>query len=282
MTSLLTKEIIEWFKKEHGRKWVSDNKLVSWSRKLGIELNHDGRLNEEELFHLFVLAVLWNNEPTYRADKGEGVFKDIKGEYTLSNFREAVNNRQIEARLEQIAIQDIQNRRVFDLLMFIAMGGNVWTGIKQILNSPEIGDRHSDLIRIKKLWGIFNNPRRGAYLTVKTFLIFREIRIQFRNTGRYQYHPIVCCVPDYHVREALKELDVLHEIKKDLNSLLTVSEIVAEHFCKEPYELYDLPLFFWHKYKFQHQNNLIAPGDESQDLFEQIEKLIRGEEDEPG
>jgi len=242
-------ELIDWFTKRHG-EWVQDNKLISWAEKLGIKLNHDGMLDEEELFRLFVLAILWNNSPTYPAEKGERVFKNIKDEYTLSNFRDATYNCQLKERLKQISLVTIQNFHIFNLLMFIANENNVRAEIRQILTSPKIGDKESDLKRLRQLWDIFNNTRKDAYLTVKTFLIFREIRIQFRDAGKYQYHPAICCVPDSNVRKALAKLGLIQDAeKKDFHNLVIASRIVAEHFCKDPYELYDLPLFFWHKEK---------------------------------
>jgi hypothetical protein len=93
-----------------------------------------------------------------------------------------------------------------------------------------------------------SRPYNGeAYLTVKAFLIFRELRIQFRDSGKYQYHPIICCTPDRHVRRALKALRLLDNTSHDMNNLIHASEIVAKHFCTDRYELYDLPLFFWNR-----------------------------------
>ena len=243
-----TEEIIKWFIREHS-DWVEDKSLVSWAGKLGIKLNHNGRLSEDELFRLFVLASLWNNKPTCRAERGEETFRRIRGEYTLRNFREASQNSNVRNQLEILADKTIGNIKIFNLLDFIAREDN-WKLIKQILTLPTIGDKHDDQKRLKKLWMLVNDPSKGAYLTVKLFLIFREIRIQFRNTGRYKYHPAICCVPDSHVRGALAELDLIGSPEPhDLESLIRFSEIVAGHFCREPYELYDLPLFFWHKNK---------------------------------
>jgi len=241
-------KIIDWFTRTYG-EWALDNKLVSWAEKLGIRLNRDGMLDEEELFRLFVLALLWNNPPTYTAEKGEKVFKNIKEEYTLSNFRKAAHNYMIKDRLEQIALVTIQNLHIFNLLMYIANENEVWVEIRRILMSPKIGDVESDLRRLRQLWGIFKYVKKGAYLTVKTFLIFREIRIQFRETGKYQYHPAICCVPDSHVRSALVKLGLIKDATETgLQSLADCSRIVAKYFCRDPYELYDLPLFFWHKF----------------------------------
>ena len=41
-------EIIEWFMREHS-DWVDDKSLVSWARRLGIELNRNGMLDEDGL-----------------------------------------------------------------------------------------------------------------------------------------------------------------------------------------------------------------------------------------
>ena len=239
-------EIIEWFMREHS-DWVDDKSLVSWARRLGIELNRNGMLDEDGLFRLFVLASLWNNTPTRHAERGEMVFKEIKDEYTLWNFREASHNSSMKDQLMTLAKETIGNRGIFNLLDFIAREDN-WEFIKWILTFAKIGDKHSDLKRLKKLWMLANNPPRGACLKVKLFLIFREIRIQFRNTNGYRYHPAICCVPDYHVRMALADLGLIENPNRhDLESYIRFSEIVAEHFCRKPYELYDLPLFLWHK-----------------------------------
>jgi len=123
------------------------------------------------------------------------------------------------------------------------------------LTFPKIGDKESDLKRLRQLWAIFNNTRKDAYLTVKTFLIFREIRIQFRDTGKYQYYPAICCVPDSNVRKALAKLGLIQDAeKKDFHNLVIASRIVAEHFCKDPYELYDLSSFFGVKKKIVKSN----------------------------
>jgi hypothetical protein len=137
--------------------------------------------------------------------------------------------------------------------MFIANGAlngeNVWATVKGILESPVIGNEEDDLRRLRELYGIFNPPRYHgqAYPTVKVFLIFREIRTQFRGTGKYQYHPTVCCVPDRNVRRALIRLGILDEIKNDLNNMVEASRRIADAFCTKEHELYDLPLFFWYK-----------------------------------
>lgn len=252
ISNQIVKEVIEWFTKVH-KKWVKDNGLISWAGKLGIELNRNGILDEDQLFHLFVLAVLWNNKPTFRAEKGERVFLDIRKKYTLEKFLKAIKDNSIAVGLRKIASKNIRNSDVFNLLMFIVNGNvdgkPVWAMIKEALNFPNIGHREDDMCRLKQLYGLFN-PRRyegRAYLTVKIFLIFREIRIQFRNSGKYQYHPMICCVPDSHVREALIRLNILGETGSDIDNLLEASDIVAQYFCKESCELYDLPLFLWHK-----------------------------------
>jgi len=242
-------EIAQWFIREYGA-WAKDHKLVSWAEKLGITLNCEGTLDEEELFHLFVLAVLWNNPPTYRTQIGEKIFRKIKDEYTLSNLKVATVFRNKEL-LEHLAFEEIgdlkHTRAILNLLMFIA-SENIWMKIKQILDSPKIGNEECDLERLRHLWDLFNSPRREAYLTIKIFLVFREIRIQFRDTGMYQYHPAICCIPDSHVRKALAKLKLIQDAKRtDFQSLASCSRTVAEHFCRGLYDLYDLPLFFWHK-----------------------------------
>ena len=250
-------EIAEWFIQKHN-EWIENNKLVSWAGKLGINLNSKGKLDEGNLFQLFVLAILWNNKPTYKAEKGEEVFIRIKNEYTLENFKIAAQDNTVEGRLREVASNVIHNPQVYKLLMFIAdgkiNGKNVWVTIKEILESPVIGNEEYDLRRLKELYGIFNPPRYDwqAYFTVKVFLIFREIRIQFRGTGKYQYHPTICCVPDSNVRKALISLGITNEIKNDLNNMIKASRLTAEAFCTEEYELYDLPLFFWYKEKRKH------------------------------
>ena len=252
-----TEEIIKWFIREHS-DWVEDKSLVSWAEKLGIKLNHNGRLSEDELFRLFVLASLWNNTPTFCTEKGEEAFKRIRGEYTLRNFREASHNSNVRDRLKILADKTIGNIGIFSLLDFIAREDN-WKLIKQILTFPTIGDRHDDQRRLKKLWMLINDPPKEACLKVKLFLIFREIRIQFRNTSRYKYHPAICCVPDSHVRMALANLGLIENPKRyDLESYIRFSEIVAEHFCRKPYELYDLPLFFCTKLAVRGLNHKYA------------------------
>jgi len=245
-------QIIDWFIRKHN-KWVQENKLVSWAEKLGIKLNYNGMLDERQLFHLFVLAVLWNSRPTYRVEKGEKVFLDIKDEYALSNFKNALKDNNTRELLKEIAYIKIGNSSVFNILSFIVNGEingkPVWSRIKEILDLGKVGDKNSDVSRLKWLYHIFNptNGRRyyegKAYLTKKIFLIFREIRIQFRASGKYQYHPAICCVPDRHVQQALIKLGILDSERNGVNGFLEVSKIIAEYFCRPPYELYDLPLF---------------------------------------
>ena len=252
MNSYKIDEIVEWFTEAH-REWLQNNRLVSWSEKLGIELNRDGVLDEDQLFHLFVLAVLWNNEPTFKAEEGEQVFLTIKQNYTLENFKKGIENNVVANMLWSTACKVIHNPHIFNLLMFVVNervdNENVWTTVKQIVNLPCFGDRENDVCRLKQLFSVFNPTKYEAYLTVKNFLIFREIRIQFQNTGKYQYHPAICCIPDSNVRKALRELSLLSDIGNDIDSLLRISNMVAEHFCTSSYELYDLPLFLWYKEK---------------------------------
>lgn len=256
MNTCKVEKIIKWFTDEHG-EWIQNKKLVSWAAKLGIKLNLDRRLEDDQLFHLFVLAVLWNNKPTFPAKIGEQVYLKIRHNYTLKNFIEAKHNNNLADTLRNIARSTIANKHVFNLLMYIANGRvneeKVWAKIKQSLNFPVVGNKEDDISRLRWLYGIFN-PRRykgESYLTVKTFLIFREIRIQFRDTGKYQYHPIICCIPDNNVRNALKTLKLLVKTGNGIDGLISVSKIVAEHFCKDIYELYDLPLFLWYKEKIR-------------------------------
>jgi len=256
-------QIINWFLRKH-KEWVRDNKLVPWAEKLGIRLNYNGTLDESQLFHLFVLAVLWNSRPTYRAEKGEEVFLNIKDEYTLSNFRKAPGDDNLWRVLKEIADRKIGNPSVFNILNFVTNGkvNNylVWVRVKEILNSEGMGAKNFDENRLKRFYYIFNpkNEKRyykgDAYLTKKVFLIFREIRIQFRNLGKYQYHPAICCVPDNHVEDAITDPAIFGLISKSekygmerVEWLLKISEKVAELFCKPPYELYDLPIFLAHK-----------------------------------
>lgn len=249
-------QIIDWFVENHN-KWVEENKLVSWAGELGIKLNYNDTLDENALFHLFVLGALWNSRPTYRAEKGEEVFRKIKDTYTLKKFRDAYSNKETRKILIQIAREEIKNEGIFNILNFIANGNvndaQVWANITNLLTSNNIGERDSDVNRLKRLYYLFN-PTTGkryyegqAYLTKKIFLIFREIRIQFKKSGKFQYHLSICCIPDSHVQQALIKLGIPYKEQNKIEELLKVSEIVAEHFCKFPYELYDLPLFFANK-----------------------------------
>ncbi|MEM2129652.1 MAG: hypothetical protein QXZ70_03535 [Candidatus Bathyarchaeia archaeon] len=250
--------IIKWFLEEH-RELVSGNRINSWAETLGIQLNEQGVLSEKGLFELFVLATLWNNPPTYNTEKGAQVFESIKNQYTLTNFKQAETNTTLKNELKKIATSTIGNQGIFDLLNYLT-NETIWNKIKQILNSPKIGEQEADIERLSNLYGLFN-PRRysgGAFLTVKVFLIFRELRIQFRNIEKYQYHPAICCIPDSHVRNALKELGLISDDRIDVKSLISYSQIVAEHFCTGTYELYDLPLFFVHKENCL--NKIIAAG----------------------
>ena len=257
------KKIVEWFVERH-KEWTDDNKLLSWAEKLEINLKRKGKLDDDQLFHLFVLAALWDNKPTYKVEKGEQVFKEIKNDFTLQNFRNAAQNTMTKERLRSIAYDTIQNPKVFNLLMFIANGKlngeSVWVKIRKILESPVIGNKEDGVTRCKQLHQIINQ-RKGemANLSKKLFLIFRELRIQFRRTGKYQYHPAICCVPDSHVQQALLELGLLNKVGRDINHLIKASEIVAEHFCTKGYELYDLPLFLWHREKEQNSQKETGP-----------------------
>ncbi len=245
-------DIIEWFIKKHS-DWVEENKLISWAKKLGIILNNKGKLDEDSLFHLFILGVLWNSPPTYKAEKGEDIFRKIKNTYTLTSFRDAHTNRETREMLIQIAREEIGNKDIFNLLYFVVNGNlenqQCWTNIINILTSKTIGDKDSDVNRLKHLYNLFNSKRSHngkAYLTKKIFLIFREIRIQFMESEKLQYHPSICCIPDNHVQRALGKLGFT-KIKQgyaDIEDLLKASEIVANYFCNSTYELYDLPLFF--------------------------------------
>ncbi len=263
-------QIIDWFVRNHN-EWVKENKLVSWAERLGIKLIHNNTLDENSLFHLFVLGVLWNSRPTYRTQKGEEVFRKIKDTYTLTKFRDAYSNEETRKRLIQTARDEIGNEGIFNVLNFIANGSidnvQIWPEINSILTSENSSYKDFDVSRLKRLYYLINPPNRkrnydgNAYLTKKVFLIFREIRIQFRESGNFQYHPSICCVPDSHVQQALIKLGILDKQQNQIEGLLKVSEIVSEYFCEFPYELYDLPLFFANKENFL-QNILQLKSEE--------------------
>jgi hypothetical protein len=245
--------IAEWFIREY-EEWIKDNKLLSWSEKLRIYLNKDSEIDDTQLFQLFVLAVLWNNGETSNAETGIRVYEEIRDRYTLKNFVNATNNQSLTERLR--AIHPLVDKRIFYLLSFIVngqiQGTSVWTRIKNIINSPNIGVKEDDEIRLTNLYNLFNSLHQrseNAFFTVKTFLIFRELRIQFHALNMYQYHPAICCVPDSHVRRALHYLNLRSDWpeKNRIDNLIATSEVVAEHFCSGKYELYDLPLFQWDK-----------------------------------
>jgi hypothetical protein len=204
-----------------------------------------------------VLASLWNNSPTYRTNKGIEAFQATKTMYTLENFRQAQNDHKLNSELRALAEQEIENTAIFNLLKFIANGdatsGSAWNEIIRILNLSGEGILEYDIDRLQQLNSLFNSGKKyagDAYLRVKLFLVLREIRIQFKTTGQFQFHPAVCCVSDSHVREALQELGFAQNIGSDFGSLIVASKLVADLFCNGTYELYDLPLFFAHKEKF--------------------------------
>lgn len=266
MSAQTCTEIAEWFIKRH-KEWTQENKLVSWAQKLGIVLNDHGTLKHGQLFHLLVLAILWNSKPTYEVEKGVEVFGHIKEKYTLQNFDEAVRNQQLRNELRLLAHDVIGNSAVFNALSFATQGTigaeSVWSRIIMTLEAPEIGSKDHDLRRLRGLYGIFD-PKNGlrqykgkAYLTVKAFLVFRELRIQFRDEKKYQYCPEICCIPDSVVRNALSELDLLDDTGTNLDNLIHASELVAENFCNERYELYDLPLFFRYRKAKRSQNSRV-------------------------
>jgi len=73
MCADVCRRIIGWFEEGY-REWLDGSRLLSRAQKLGIKLERNGVLDEGQLFHLFVLAVLWNSKPTYRAEIGVSVF----------------------------------------------------------------------------------------------------------------------------------------------------------------------------------------------------------------
>ena len=162
---------------------------------MGIRLNCSDTLDEGSLFHLLVLGVLWNSCPTYRVERGEAVFRKIKGSYTLKRFKESHSNTETREILIQKAKKEIKNEAVFNILDFAVNGivnnTQVWTKINDILTSKNSGDGTSDVNRLKHLYYIFNPINEGryyegqAYLTKKVFLIFREIRVQLRNPANF-------------------------------------------------------------------------------------------------
>ncbi len=196
--------------------------------------------------------------------EGEAVFRKIKGSYTLKRFKESHSNTETREILIQKAKKEIKNEAVFNILDFAVNGivnnTQVWTKINDILTSKNSGDGTSDVNRLKHLYYIFNPINEGryyegqAYLTKKVFLIFREIRVQFKKSGKFQYDPSICCVPDKHVEKTVTAIFPINSRpeKNGIEWLLKISERVAEYFCTSSYELYDLPLFFVHKENILH------------------------------
>ncbi len=239
---VIGREITEWFVKEHS-EFVDKNSLKSWASLLGIELQKNGDIDEDGLFHLFVLASLWNNKPTLRTNRGIEAFQAIKDKYTIENFRQAKNDPKLNNELRILASSEIGNSAIFNLLDYIANGdcvqGSVWREIKCILYLSGAGVLDNDTSRLMQLSSLFNgSPRRyagDAYLKVKLFLVFRELRIQFKEAGQFQFHPAICCISDSHVREALQELGLAQNVGTEISSLINASKLVAQIFCTGQY-----------------------------------------------
>lgn len=157
MSSETYNEIAEWFIKRHKER-TQENKLVSWAQTLGIVLNDHGTLKHDQLFHLLVLAILWNSEPTYEVEKGEEIFRHIKEKYTLQGFHEAGRDEPLSNELRILARDVIGNPAVFNALWFATHGTigaeSVWSRIIKTLETPVIGSKEDDLLRLRRLHGI--------------------------------------------------------------------------------------------------------------------------------
>lgn len=63
----------------------------------------------------FILAILCNNKPTYRVKIEKKMFKEIKNQYPIRNFRRAAHDNNMENKLEEIASRVICNVQVYKL-----------------------------------------------------------------------------------------------------------------------------------------------------------------------
>lgn len=214
--------------------WVYDFNIVFNGKKMSLDLNQ-----ENDLFLLFVLASAWSRTGQWEnaaylvahlknSDNGVVDYwlnsenKDYEKE-NRHNLAKILNSKFEVSRVNLSFRED-----TFDSIYILA---NNWDNIKKEL------EKENFLQFMKYLRSIRGLGSRSNRIFIKIPLILRELRCQDIYDdipGEY------CCVPDYRVKTAAKDLGIkLPTLSYNINSLIKVSSKIYSLFG----DLYDIPLF---------------------------------------
>lgn len=236
------------------------NQYSGWVQNLKIQTIDNNEISldlkeEEDLFLLFVLAIVWSRSGHWENsvyfvaylkifDKSSPSFWNIN-----NNIRIELNYRYQAAHeiVEKINNHNTRRKVSFreDIYDSIALLANEWPNIKNTLNeSYNSANFILFMTFIRSIKGLGVKQRQ---ILIKIPLILRELRCQ----NIYPNIPgELCCVPDKRVLDASKKLGIklqspYYKSSENLNSLLDASSKIYYLFG----DLYDLPLFAYEDLK---------------------------------
>jgi len=226
--------------------WVEDFHLIDPNDNIiKLDLN-----NNNDLFLLFVLAVVWSRtgpweNSAYFVSYLKIYKKDTIGYWTNElNVKKEEENREKEAKNISDELRGIKPRKKIsfrkDIYFSIHLLANNWT---QILSKLEESEKAKDFEIFMDFLRSINGLGVGQKkILIKIPLILRELRCQsvFSNISGD-----LCCVPDARVKEAGKSLNIKIPVASNLDNLKKSSAKIYRLFG----DLYDLPLFAYEDLK---------------------------------
>jgi len=220
--------------------WVNDFKLKDLNNnKIILDLK-----KENDLFLLFVLAVVWSRTGQWENSAFFVSYLKVSGKDSVSfwaydtNYLEESDKRKINAERIFNQLSGIIPRKKInfreDIFNSIHLLANKWSEILLKLNESEKENNYNIFISfIRNIEGLGVGNKK---IMIKIPLILRELRCQniYSNIpGEY------CCVPDARVIDTCKEIGISISNATSLEYLLRSSTKIYSLFG----DLYDLPLF---------------------------------------
>ena len=259
----MANRVSEWFCAEYPSLLkVGLQEYRGWTKDI-LNLNH-----EEDIFKLITLAINWNTNISWEIGLATFELLNEEGFLYANELRDLQNAEGVKQRIESESFKDVLSLRIrtiqkrpyakpreinggprrswVDAYHVAAINWDRirgWMKIDEIElgHTPEI-DGNKLIENLENLFRINADGKFRIMLKVKAYLICRELNCQNAAVIKSKY----CCVPDFRVREAMKNLGFPVSYDYFENSA-----IIARYFGL----LYDLPLFYFFDECKQHKGS---------------------------